>query len=165
MEIEIIKIFGEEIVADAVRLSYGTTAKDMSKVIAKLDERPLYGGEQKHNEFIDYVLDITAPRYWWQQFDTYRVGVTKYSESTMHTIMRRTLTQDDFEGAINPQHIEYLNEKIKYKDFDAVKRNLPEGFLQKRRVKICKKTLLHIIAQRKNHRLKEWQEFCERFEK
>jgi prephenate dehydrogenase len=53
-----------------------------------------------------------------------------------------------------------LNDKIAYKDFDAVKNNLPEGFLQRRIIKTDVKTLKYIIEQRKNHRLKEWQQFC-----
>jgi hypothetical protein len=115
-----------------------------------------------HNKFLESVilwLDIDAPRYWWQEFDTYRVGVTKQSESTMHTILHRTLTQADFQKLIDTATLEKLNHYISIKDFDTLKNELPEGFLQRRIVCLNYKVLRHIFRQRRSHKLLEWQIF------
>ena len=93
--------------------------------------------------------------------DTYRVGVTKQSGSTMHTILRRPLCQADFEGGVDPEILVALNGLIERKDFRRVKANLPEGFLQRRVVGTNYKALRHIIGQRYNHRLPEWQFFVQ----
>lgn len=127
-----------------------------------------------HNKFIESMimwLDITAPRYWWQEFDTYRVGVTKQSASTMHTITKRTLEHDDFE-MIDGVVLDYLNEYIqeyqyetdsirKQQRFHMLKNLLPEGFLQRRIVCMSYKTMQNIYKQRMNHRLPEWKQFFE----
>jgi hypothetical protein len=125
-----------------------------------------------HNKFIESIvvwLDITAPRYWWQEFDTYRVGVTKQSASTMHTITKRTLEYDDFE-MIDGVVLDYLNEYIqayqyetdpvrKHQKFHMIKNLLPEGFLQRRVVCMSYKALQNIYQQRRSHRLPEWKQF------
>jgi flagellar biosynthesis protein FliP len=103
---------------------------------------------------------MTAPRYFWQQFDTYRIGITKQSESTMHTIMKNKLTQDNFENEIDGVILDILNDSISQKDFMKVKTNLPESFLQRRIISTDLKTLIYIYKQRKNHRLKEWKDFA-----
>ena len=129
------------------------------------------GGHNKFLESINIYLDITAPRYWWSEFDTYRVGVTKQSESTMHTITKRPLTQRDFQGTVVAETLTFLNELIdRYNNtpylvtqqtlLHKIKNNLPEGFLQRRIVVLNAKTLQNIIAQRHNHRLREWHTFC-----
>ena len=129
------------------------------------------GGHNKFLESINIYLDITAPRYWWSEFDTYRVGVTKQSESTIHTITKRPLTQKDFQGTVVAETLTFLNELIdRYNStpylvtqqtlLHKIKNNLPEGFLQRRIVVLNAKTLQNIIAQRHNHRLREWHTFC-----
>lgn len=117
------------------------------------------GGHNKFLESMQVWIDITAPRYWWQQFDTYRVGTTKQSGSTMHTVMRRKLRQDDFEKPIYPSTLDNLNHLIDIKDFDQLKNELPEGFLQRRIVNTNYKVLRNMILQRGTHKLKEWQFF------
>ncbi len=137
--------------------------------LAKMD-----GGHNKFLESMQVWLEINAPRYWWQEFDTYRVGVTKQSESTMHT-----LTDDDldngavFEPGVNPVQIEYVRSLIgdyhrevltkteKLKLFLMIKANLPEGFMQCRVVNLNYKSLRNIYAQRRKHRLPHWQQFCD----
>jgi hypothetical protein len=116
-------------------------------------------GENKFLESLVVWLDIIAPRYWWQQFDTYRIGVSKQSASTMHTLMHRKLYQNDFEHAISPNTLQTLNEMIENRDFNGVKNSLPEGFLQRRIVTLNYKVLRHMYQQRRNHKLKEWQYF------
>jgi hypothetical protein len=113
-------------------------------------------------------IDIIAARYWWQEFDTYRVGTTKQSESTIHTICRTKLTQADFEHPIYSATLENLNDAIdvyngregdKNRIFELIKANLPEGYLQRRTVCTNYKVLRNMIWQRRNHRLQEWHTF------
>lgn len=117
-------------------------------------------GENKFLEHIAVWLDIDAPRYWWQQMDTYRVGISKQSESTMHTLTKRPLTQADFAVPIETVILDRINKLINARDWRAVKANLPEAFLQRRVVATNYKVLRHIVAQRAEHRLPEWQDFC-----
>lgn len=119
-------------------------------------------GHDKFLESISVWLDITAARYWWQQFDTYRVGVTKQSESTMHTVLKKRLTMDDFEGGIHWLTLGRLNCLIRTKNFLQLKRELPESFLQRRVVCTNYKALRHIYWQRKDHKLPEWQYFFDK---
>ena len=144
------------------------TYKQLEQVSRKLSH--MQGGHNKFLETVTMTLDITAPRYWWQEFDTYRVGVTKQSESTMHTIMSRELNPEDFERGINmktwqyliEQRSAYLDEKDperKERLFFTMKNDLPEGFLQRRIVCLNLKALQNMYMQRKNHRLPEWRQF------
>ena len=67
-----------------------------------------------HNKFLESItvwIDIEAPRGWWQEVDTYRVGMTKQSDSTMHTIQRRLTTIDDYESGTDEKIIEQFSEK------------------------------------------------------
>jgi len=118
------------------------------------------GGHNKFLESIAVWLDITAPRYWWSQLDTYRAGVTKQSESTMHTGMKRLLTQEDFENSIPQTMLDTLNISIEHKDFQTFKNLLPESFLQRRIVATNYKALRNIYQQRVTHNLPQWQKFC-----
>lgn len=138
-------------------LSYNQPIEKMPAIAVRL-----VGKGGSHAKFLESMViwfSIKAPRYWWQQFDTYRVGVTKQSGSTMHTIMQRELTMEDFVPGVLPMVVHLLNTRIRSGDFDAVKKNLPEGFLQERVVCLNYKALAHMYQQRKNHRLSEWQSF------
>jgi len=117
------------------------------------------GGHNKFLESIVVWLEVAAPRYWWSQFDTYRVGTTKQSESTMHTLMRSPLTTDNFEGSISPDFLEILNSFREDGEFVLLKQHLPESFIQMRVVCTNYKVLQNIINQRSTHKLKEWQYF------
>jgi len=133
---------------------------NMQKVALKLGKAD--GGHNKFLESIVVWLDITAPRFFWSEFDTYRVGVTKQSESTMHTIQKETITQDCFEYPITEDYVEMLNEMLNIGvKIEQLKNALPDGFLQRRIVTTNYKTLRNIIKQRENHRLPQWKEFCE----
>ena len=147
--------YGEALLG--LSLSYNQPVEKMAGVAKKL---VLQGGS--HAKFLESMViwfSVKAPRYWWQQFDTYRAGVTKQSGSTMHTVMQRELVQDDFVREVYPSVLNSLNRWIKSKDFDMVKANLPEGFLQERVVCLNYKVLAHMYGQRNDHRLKEWQNF------
>lgn len=123
-------------------------------------EKNFATGEMKFLEFVRCWIDITAPRYWWQQFDTYRVGISKQSESTMHSLIRRELTEKNFTERVDRKIIKMLNEKIKYGDLVSAKQNLPEGFMQRRIIATDLKILNYIRQQRQNHKLEEWQQFA-----
>jgi len=167
MKIRILNESGYEEAMLGLSLSYNKPVYKMYSIAKTLYEKD--GGHNKFLESIVIWIDITAPRYWWAEFDTYRIGVTKQSESTMHTITKRALTQDDFNTGIPSFLLEWLNnyisayefvnKELKQKYFQKLKEVLPEGFLQRRIICTNYKVLRHIINQRKNHRLEEWQKF------
>lgn len=160
-------------------LSYGKTSFDnFSATMEDINElaNKLAGMDGGHNKFLEqihYQILIEAPLYWWKQFDTYRVGVSKSSESTMHKSWKNGLTQEDFEQPVFPETLDNLNALIReytggLADTDrkqAIERqiinNLPDGYLQTRFVDINAKALRNIYFQRKNHKLPEWHQFCE----
>ena len=121
--------------------------------------------------------DITAPLYWWKEFDTYKVGVTVNSQSTMHKLCSRPLTVHDF--SFEDMHddefivnivLDNLNARIM--DYKAdMKQNkglwrtiiqlLPSAYNQTRTVTMNYENVLNMYKQRKNHKLSEWCDFCE----
>ena len=114
------------------------------------------GGHNKFLESMQVWLLIRGSLSFWKQFDTYRVGITKQSESTMHTLKHRTLTSQDFtEETFCFANINNIN------DIDVLRDNLPSGFLECRVVNTNYKTLQNIIHQRKNHKSKKWNTFIE----
>lgn len=157
MKVKVLKETGYEEALLGISLSYDQDVKDMPKVAKKLVH--LGGSHAKFLESMAVWIGVDAPRFWWSQFDTVRVGMTKSSESTMHTITSRRLTQSDFEVPIIPATLDGLNEFIEAKDWRSVKENLPESFLQRRIICTNYKTLAHIYWQRWDHRLVEWQVF------
>ncbi len=158
MKVNIIKECGYSEALLGLSLSYDQDITRMVDVARKLYVRGS-SGETKFLESIVVWLDITAPRFWWQQFSTYRIGVSTQSSSTMHTILRRPLEQHDFEMSIDEFTLERLNSLVSIKDWLTLKNELPEGFLQRRIVCTNYKTLNHIIRQRNAHRLPEWATF------
>jgi hypothetical protein len=113
-----------------------------------------------HSKFIRqcqiWVL-VKAPRFFWSEFDTYKVGTTGLSASTMHTLKKEKLTQDHFEYPILGTYLEYLNREIeKGASIESLKNDLPEGYLQTRLVSMNYQVLRTIIAQRASHRLPQW---------
>jgi len=119
-----------------------------------------------HNKFLESCIvwiHVRAARSWWQEFDTYRVGMTKQSASTMHTLAHRQANAEDFVPEVSPVIIEEFNRIIQAdpKNIRQIKANLPEGFLQDRIVCTNYKVLQVIVAQRKSHRLKYWDAFIE----
>jgi hypothetical protein len=125
----------------------------------------------EHGKFMRQIqvwVDITAPRFWWAEFDTYHFHSAN-SESTMHTIHKRDLTENDFDGFMSEMELDEINCKIKLlrknpSNVDCllyVKRSLGEGFLQKRTVNTNYAELRNIYFQRRNHRLPHWHEFCD----
>ena len=137
--------------------------QDISKMpIVALNLSPKDLGHNKFLESMVIWLDIEAPRFWWSEFDTYRVGMTKQSDSTMHTLKRQLLTNKNFEYPINENYIAYLNHLIACNEpIDIIKNALPDGFLQGRTICTNYKVLRNIILQRMNHKLPQWRIFCD----
>lgn len=121
---------------------YTTSAVLISPGDEKLLKRLVKAGDE-HSKVLRGVvayLRINAPRFWWQEFDTYRVGCERLaSESTMH-IQGRGLTEAELV---------------------RMKSKLPEGTMQERIVMVSYQTLRRIYMQRRNHRLPHWREFCQ----
>lgn len=168
MEIRIVEEAGHETAIEGLGFSFTPECQLIEGFIEP--KKPLYptatalakkdGGHNKFLESIVVWFDMRAPMYFWKQFDTYRIGVTKQSKSTMHSIMKRPLTTDDFSDDVLLDTILKLNSYINHKLFNKVIANLPEGYLQTRRVCTSYKVIRHIIKQRQNHKLGEWHEFC-----
>ena len=138
----------------------------------------------EHCKFLRQIqvsVDITAPLYWWKEFDTYKVGTTANSTSTMHTLTKTPITIDKFEFdnlniIVNDydQHTfeSFINETIsaceilrnKYLETEdkaywrALIQLLPESFLQTRTVTMSYANLRNIYFQRRNHKLTEWKD-------
>ena len=137
---------------------YGDIYNWLLKIATKLAH--VGNGENKFLRQLPVTLDITAPMYWWKEFDTYKVGTTAQSESTMHTLLKNEITQDNFERPIFPDildHLEYLRAE---KHFDELINILPMGWLQRRIVTCNYAVLQNMYNQRKNHKLPEWHIFC-----
>ena len=134
-----------------------STQNRLYEIACKLSK--LDGGHNKFLESICVWIDITAPLYWWKQMDTYRIGVTKSSESTMHTLMKQPITQDNFQNPIPYEIMNVLSDVYELQDFKLLNSILPQSYLQRRVVCTNYKALRNIISQRKNHKLYEWRLF------
>lgn len=124
---------------------------------------PMEGGHNKFIRQIEVWVDIEAARAWWSEFDTYKVGTVTQSESTMHTLGKRAPTVEDFEEGTPNEIIQtfiWCWEKYK-SDVTTLKHCLPEGFLQRRIVKMNYANVKNIISQREGHRYKFWKPFIE----
>lgn len=112
------------------------------------------GGHNKFLESIQVWLLIRGSISFWKQFDTYRAGITKQSESTMHTLKKRALNENDFTK--ETFCIPSINNNM---SIDEMRDSLPSGFLESRVVCTNYKTLQNIIHQRQGHKSKKWDIF------
>lgn len=117
-------------------------------------------GHDKFLRMLNATFLISAPRYWWSEFDTYKIGTVALSASTMHTLKYEPLTQESFSFPINDEYLKYLNEIRINADLTTLKAVLPEGFIQTRMVQISGATLKNMYNQRHSHPLFEWRIFC-----
>ena len=134
----------------------------------------------KFMRMITVYVDITAPLYWWKEFDTYKVGTVANSCSTMHTIHKKKFELDDFShDHMNKFSLNILKETIhqleycrnayfKTEDADEKKdlwwqliQLLPSSYNQKRTVMLNYEVLRNIYHARKNHKLDCWYDFCD----
>lgn len=140
----------------------------------------------EHRKFMRQIgvsVIITAPLYWWKEFDTYKVGTVSNSTSTMHKLASTPITKecfemDDFENFMSEKtlmgndinnegiwfilinYLEWLRQKYnETKDkryWKELIRLLPESYLQKRTITMNYENLLSMVKQRRNHKLIEW---------
>jgi hypothetical protein len=158
MEVKKLGEYGYEFAALGFSLSYNTSIERTKEILPKY----AFGipGEGKFLEMIVLWLDVTAPRYLWAEMDTYRLS-TKQSESTMHTLKKKPLSNDSFEDDIPEFLLDFLNTMIANgAKLIEIKNVLPEGFLQRRIWMFSYKTFRNIYEQRLNHRLPQWKYFC-----
>ena len=141
---------------------------------------------RKFMRMITVYVDITAPLYWWKEFDTYRVGIEKNSCSTMHKLAEKEFTTEDFSTehlldepfpvtdeyvetyidcmtdvikALNCARRMFLETKDKKYWWQMIQL-LPSSYNQKRTVMLNYEVLANIYESRKNHKLDEWIELC-----
>ena len=146
---------------------------------------------RKWNRMVTVTMDITAPLYWWKEYDTYKVGTVANSCSTMHKIQAKKFEISDFsyehllEGGLKHLHntikllnaarevfndFEHCESKLKEAcGFEITKKDvwwqmiqlLPTNYNQKRTVHLNYEVLGTIYHQRRHHKLDEWVEFCD----
>ncbi len=132
-----------------------------------------------HRKFIRMIfvtVDITAPLYWWKEYDTYKVGTVANSTSTMHKIHSKPFVMDDFStDHMNDKTIKVMNHTIDFLeelrlDFVNTKDNkswysmialLPESYNQMRTCTFSYENVANMYYSRKNHKLSEWHTFCD----
>ena len=139
----------------------------------------LCGAGSDHRKFIRHIfvsVDITAPLYWWKEFDTYKVATVANSTSTMHKIHAKAFCRDDFShDHLSPAALEQLDGTIAYlektrlsyletksrEDWYDLIQLLPSSYNQMRTVTLNYETLNNIYYARRNHKLDEWHTFCD----
>lgn len=132
-----------------------------------------------HRKFIRQIfitVDITAPIYWWKEYDTYKVGTVANSTSTMHKIHSKSFEMSDFSTdhmnddtlSMMQKNIEFLEslrcQYIENKDkscWYSMIQLLPESYNQMRTCTFSYETALSIYNSRKDHKLEEWHAFCD----
>lgn len=139
--------------------------------------RRLYKGGTEHRKYLRQIfvsMDITAPLYWWKEFDTYKVGTVANSCSTMHKIADHEFTLDDFSvehlknalpvmneviESLNNNREFFIKTKKKYFWWQMIQL-LPSSYNQKRTVTMNYENVVTILKQREGHKLDEWNTFC-----
>lgn len=158
--------------------------------------KKLVNAGSDHSKFmrmINVTADVTAPLYWWKEYDTYKVGTVANSCSTMHKIHSEKITLDDFSfdghEDLDFDDEVYVDDYGEYMKFDNLivtlceylrmkyvnsndKRYwryliqlLPSSYNQKRTIQLNYAVLRNIYHARRNHKLDEWHTFCEWIEK
>lgn len=141
---------------------------------------------RKYMRMMPLYVRITAPLYWWKEFDTYKIGTVANSCSTMHKIQDKEFTTDDFScehldirtkalleetikilNDYRKLYIEYNTDDFEIKGCPSKKdiwwqmiQSLPSSYNQTRNVMLNYEVLSNMYHSRKNHKLDEWREFC-----
>lgn len=160
-------------------------ANDYYYVIGKEDAalmESLVAAGPDHGKFLRMIgisMDITAPLYWWKEYDTYKVGTVANSCSTMHKIHAKEFTLEDFSyDHLNEKSLYMLNDTIKYlnavreafldtKDKDywwQMIQLLPSSYNQRRTVTLNYAVARNQYHARKAHKLDEWHDYCKALE-
>jgi hypothetical protein len=132
-----------------------------------------------HRKFIRQIfvsVDITAPIYWWKEYDTYKVGTVANSTSTMHKIHSKPFELKDFSvDHLTDDGLAFMNKTIDFLEETRLKfvetkdksywytliQMLPESYNQMRTCTFSYENLCSMYHSRKNHKLAEWHEFCD----
>ena len=133
-----------------------------------------------HRKFLRQIfvtVDITAPLYWWKEFDTYKVGTTANSTSTMHKIHAKEFTREDFscdrmdEGGLalldtviaylESERQKFLSDKDNKQAWHNMIQTLPTSYNQMRTVTLNYENLINMYYARRNHKLAEWHVLCD----
>ena len=136
---------------------------------------------RKYMRMMPVYVRITAPLYWWKEFDTHKIGTVANSCSTMHKIAEKEFTLEDFsiehlndDRSAELSNVEWLEHLIHHLNKDRLRfietkdkqywwqmiQLLPSSYNQTRNVMLNYEVLANIYKQRKNHKLDEWREFC-----
>lgn len=203
IRVENIETFGWEAAARGMRNPMNSWQKNATGQIrdvvsigdADLDlMKRLVKAGREHRKFMRMIhvqMDITAPLYWWKEYDTYKIGTAANSCSTMHRIHAKEFTMDDFshEHLLVPEKLEtiirwlnaYRTMYVTWLDSDihrddcgnpVTKKDiwwqmiqlLPSSYNQRRTVDINYEVVMTMIRQRTGHKLDEWREFLEAIE-
>lgn len=132
-----------------------------------------------HRKFIRQIfvtVDITAPLYWWKEYDTYKVGTVANSTSTMHKIHSKPFELEDFStDYMNNDSLELMKRNIEFLEKQRIMYNetkdkefwysiiqlLPESYNQMRTCTFSYENAVSMYYSRKNHKLQEWHKFCD----
>lgn len=146
----------------------------------------LFKGGTEHRKYLRQIfvsMDITAPLYWWKEFDTYKVGTVSNSCSTMHKIAAKEFELDDFSheqlfanskrklsliiNELNEWREIYLDETnvvLKKEYWWQMIQLLPSSYNQRRTITMNYENVFTILRQRRGHKLDEWNTLCDLFE-
>ena len=133
-----------------------------------------------HRKFLRQIfvsVDITAPLYWWKEFDTYKVGTVANSTSTMHKVHAKAFSREDFscdrmdEGGLRmldavieyleSERKKFLSDKEDRQPWHNIIQTLPSSYNQMRTVTMNYENLINIYYARRNHKLAEWHTLCD----
>ena len=155
----------------------GDNDYDLMKRLAKAGK-----DHRKYMRMMPVYVRITAPLYWWKEFDTYKVATVANSCSTMHKIQEKEFTLEDFsiehlndDRSAEISNVEWFEHLIHHLNRDRLRfietkdkqywwqmiQLLPSSYNQTRNVMMNYEVLANIYKSRKNHKLDEWREFCE----
>ncbi|MBQ8850468.1 MAG: hypothetical protein IJ011_09075 [Clostridia bacterium] len=150
----------------------GENDLDLAKRLAKAGS--------DHRKFLRQIfvsVDITAPLYWWKEFDTYKVGTVANSTSTMHKIHSKPFEREDFScDRLDGAGLEALDSLIAFLEAERIKfcenkedrqpwhnmiQLLPSSYNQMRTVSMNYENLINMYYARKSHKLAEWHTYCD----
>ena len=132
-----------------------------------------------HRKFLRQIIvsmDITAPLYWWKEFDTYKVGTVANSTSTMHKIHAAAFSREDFSSdRLDEGGLRMLDAVISYLEGERVRfvetkdrqawhnmiQMLPSSYNQMRTVTLNYEVLINVYYARRHHKLAEWHTLCD----
>ena len=190
IQIDKVEVFGWEAAIRGMRNSFNSWDKSDSRYNAdsgKYEVGPadielmdrLSRSGPSHAKFLRYInvtLDITAPRYWWAEMDTYKVGTVRNSCSTMHKVQAKEFERADFScehldeeslaaldtliSVMNRARDRFNNCGKNKDDWWQMIQLLPASLNQKATVQLNYQVLQGIYETRKNHRLDDWHDFC-----